>query len=206
MKIAVFIFPGVEELDFVGVYEVLAKAETMRQESSLNLSEPINVEIIGFEREIVCANGMIVKAHKLYHRLDNYDVLIIPGGKGISALKDNEDFLEDIKQFSEKHIIASVCTGALVLAWAGILKGKRGATHYFHRRKLEEFCKVIPERVAIDENVITAGGVSSSIDLGLELLEIFYGNKISEQVAERIEYQKLVSLKFKPRFCWVKIF
>jgi len=206
MKFAVFIFPGVEELDFVGVYEVLAKAETMRQESSLDLSEPINVEIIGFEREIVCANGMIVKAHKLYYGLDNYDVLIIPGGRGINAFKNNKNFLEDIKQFAKSHIIASVCTGALVLAWAGVLRDKRATTHYLHRKKLEEFCKVIPERVVIDENIITAGGVSSSIDLGLELLEIFYGNKISEQVAKRIEYQKLVSLKFKPRFSWVKIF
>ncbi len=158
----------------------------------MNLSEPINVKILSFEQEIVCANGMIVKTHKLYQGLKDYDVLVIPGGKGISALKDNKDFLVDIKQFSKNHIIASVCTGALVLAWAGVLKDKRATIHYFHRKKLEEFCKVIPERVVIDGNVITAGGVSSSIDLGLELLEIFYGNKISEQVAERIEYQKKV--------------
>lgn len=191
MKIAIFIFPGVEELDFVGVYEVLAKAEVMRKENSLNLPEPIEVEILSFEQEIVCANGMLVRAYKLYPRLDNYDVLIIPGGKGIGAFKDNKDFLEDIKKFSTNHIIASVCTGALILAWAGVLKDKRATTHHLHRKRLEKFCKVIPERVVIDKNVITAGGISSSIDLGLELLEIFFGNKIAKQVAERIEYQKL---------------
>jgi cyclohexyl-isocyanide hydratase len=192
MKIAIFVFPGVEELDFVGVYEVLAKAEAMRKENSLNLTEPIELEILSNQQEIMCANGMIVKAHQLYQGLNDYDGLIIPGGKGIRALKNNKDFLEDIKKFSKSHLIASVCSGALILAWAGVLKGKRATTHHLHRKKLEEFCEVVPEKVVIDKNVITAGGVSSSLELGLKLLEIFYGNKIAEEVAERIEYQKLM--------------
>lgn len=189
MRIAVFVFPEVEELDFVGVFEVLTKAEEMRKEKLLDVQEPLKVEIISFEQEITCAHTLVVKAHRIYDGLENYEVLIIPGGRGIHALKNNKDFLEDVKRFSRKHLVASVCTGSFVLAWAGLLSGKKAITHHLHAKELKAFCTVTPERVVIDGNIVTAGGVSSSIDLGLKLLEVFFDKKISDQVAERIEYK-----------------
>ncbi len=192
MKVAIFVFPGVEELDFVGVYEVLAKAGSMIEDKIWNLANPIHVEIIGNQKQIVCANGMIIKVHSLYQGLEDYDLLIIPGGEGIKTFKKKNDFLEDLKQFSKnkKKRIASVCTGALILAWAGLLSGRRATTHHLHRTDLEKFCTVTPKRVVLDENIITAGGISASIDLGLKLLEVYYDKKVSKQVAERIEYRK----------------
>ncbi len=189
MRTAVFVFQGVEELDFVGVYEVLTKAEEMRKEKLLNIHEPIEVEIVSFKHEITCAHGMTVKVHRIYDGLENYDVLIIPGGRGIHALKNNKDFLEEAKQFSQKHLVASVCTGSFVLAWAGILSGKKATTHHLHAEELKPFCTVTPKRVVVDGNIVTAGGVASSIDLGLKLLEVFFDEEISDQVAERIEYR-----------------
>lgn len=69
MKAAILIFPGVEELDFVGVYEVLAKAQAMAREGTINLKEPLEVELVAFVREVECANGMTVLPHALYHGL-----------------------------------------------------------------------------------------------------------------------------------------
>ncbi|MFQ6108859.1 MAG: DJ-1/PfpI family protein [Candidatus Aminicenantales bacterium] len=188
MKIAIFVFPGLEELDFVGVFEVLAKAEEMRKEGMLDAHESIEIEIVSFEQEIVCAHDMVIKAHRIYDGLENYDVLIIPGGRGIHSLKDNRGFLKDIEEFARERLIASVCTGSFVLAWAGLLSGKKATTHHLHSKDLEGFCQVIPERIVVDGNVITAGGISSSIDLGLRMLEIFFDENIAEQVAARIEY------------------
>jgi len=189
MKTAVFIFSGVEELDFVGVYEVLTKAEWMRREKIVNIDENVDVKLVGFEKEVVCANNMIVKSQELYSGLDEYDSMIIPGGRGIYLLKENESFLKSLKKFSEKKITASVCTGALVLAWAGVLEGKEATTHHKHRDKLKKFCNVVNDRVVVAENVVTSSGVSSSIDLGLKLLEILFGKELSLKVAERIEYK-----------------
>lgn len=189
MRIAVFVFQGVEELDFVGVFEVLAKAEEMRRDKLLNFDESVEIEIIGFEQEIICAHGMVMKVHRIYDGLENYDVLIIPGGRGIHALKNNKDFLEEVKRFSGEHLVASVCTGSFVLAWAGLLSGKKATTHHLHAEELKPFCTVISKRVVVDGNIITAGGVASSIDLGLKLLEVFFDEEISDQLAERIEYK-----------------
>jgi cyclohexyl-isocyanide hydratase len=84
--------------------------------------------------------------------------LIIPGGRGIHALKNNKDFLEEVKRFSQKHLVVSVCTGSFVLAWAGLLSGKKATTHYLHKNELKKFCTVIPKRVVVDGNIITAEG------------------------------------------------
>jgi archaellum component FlaF (FlaF/FlaG flagellin family) len=64
MRIAVFVFQGVEELAFVGVYEVLTKAEEMRKDKLLNIHESIEVEIVAFNHEITCAHAMVVKVHR----------------------------------------------------------------------------------------------------------------------------------------------
>jgi len=186
-KIAVYVFPDVEELDFVGVYEVLTKTVAMKEDGSLLIDEALKVDIIGPKRKIKCANNLTVEPHRVTKDFRGYDMVVIPGGKGVRTLIKDRALLEKIKQFSEDHVVCSVCTGALVLAEAGVLKGKKGATHHDHRDELSRFCKVVNERVVIDGNVITTGGVSSSLDLGLEILELVYGTEVADQVADRLE-------------------
>jgi len=186
-KIAVYVFPDVEELDFVGVYEVLAKTVAMKEDGSLLIDEALKVDTIGPKRKIRCANGLIVEPHRVTDDFQGYDMVIIPGGKGVRTLTKDKAFLERIKRFSEDHVVCSVCTGSLVLAEAGVLEGRKGATHHDYRDELSGFCKVVNERVVVDGNVITTGGVSSSLDLGLEILEIVYGKRVADQVADRLE-------------------
>ncbi len=186
-KIGIYIFPDVEELDFVGVFEVLAKTRSMKKEGKLPIEKPLQVDIIASENMITCANGLIVKPHKVADNFEDYDLLIVPGGRGVAKLFGDAEFLKKIREFARDHIICSVCTGALVLGKAGILKGKKATTHHNAREALREFCEVVDSRTYMDGNVISAGGVSCSLDLGLKILEITYGRKIAEIVADRME-------------------
>ncbi len=183
-RVAILIFPGVEELDFLGVYEVLGK---LRQ---LEGKGPV-VELVGTEPGITCALGMRVIPHRVYREqgLAGCDLLVIPGGPGIEDLMEDEGLLREIKRFSEDHIVCSVCTGAFLLGVAGVLEGRRATTHHLRRRELKGYCKeVMEERVVQDGNVITAAGVSAALDLGLKIAELACGPEAAQRVAERLEY------------------
>jgi len=162
-KIGIYIFPDVEELDFVGVFEVLAKTRSMEKEGKLPIEKPLQVDVIASENMITCANGLIVKPHKVVDNFKDYDQLIVPGGRGVAKLFDDAEFLERIREFAKDHMICSVCTGALVLGKAGILKGKKATTHHNAREALREFCEIVDSRTHMDSNVISAGGVSCSL-------------------------------------------
>lgn len=199
-KIAILAFPDVEELDLVGVYEILAKTKSMKEEGNLDIKEPLQVEILGLirakqessvsvyerEREIVCRNGLIIKPHKAYQDLNDYDILIVPGGRGISAVRKDKALLSGIAAFARDHLVCSICTGAFVLAEAGLLEGKKATTHHDAIDELKAYCQVSDERVVVDGNIVTAGGVSCSLDLGLKLLEMIYDKEVSEKVARRL--------------------
>jgi len=187
-RIGILVFPEVEELDFVGAYEVLAKTKHMWEEGSLKVDEPLTVELIAKEQEVRCKNGLVVRAHRSIESLNEYDMIIVPGGYGISGLKEDRETLDRLARFAERKPISSVCTGAFPLAWAGVLKGRRATTHWNYKGLLKDFCEVSDERVVVDGNVITSAGVSSSIDLGLRLLEMIYGKDVADVMAKRIEY------------------
>jgi cyclohexyl-isocyanide hydratase len=186
-KVGIYIFPDVEELDFIGVFEVLAKSRSMKDEGKLPIEKPLQVDVIASENIITCANGLMVKPHKITDSFEGYDLLIVPGGKGVTKLFGAAEFLKKIREFARDHMICSVCTGALILGKAGLLKGKKATTHHNAREALREFCEVVDSRVYIDDNVISAGGVSCSLDLGLKILEITYGKKTAEMVADQME-------------------
>ena len=186
-KVGIYIFPDVEELDFIGVFEVLAKSRSMKDEGKLPIEKPLQVDVIASENIITCANGLMVKPHKITESFEGYDLLIVPGGKGVTKLFGAAEFLKKIREFASDHMICSVCTGALILGKACLLKGKKATTHHNAREALREFCEVVDSRVYIDDNVISAGGVSCSLDLGLKILEITYGKKTAEMVADQME-------------------
>jgi len=186
-KVGIYIFPDVEELDFVGVFEVLAKTRSMKDEGDLSIEKPLQVNVIASENMVTCANGLLVKPHRVADDFEDYDLLIVPGGRGITKLLDDMEFLNRIRDYAQKHMVCSVCTGALILGKAGVLKGKKATTHHNAREALREFCEVVNSRTYMDGNVISAGGVSCSLDLGLKILEITYGKKIAGMVADRME-------------------
>jgi cyclohexyl-isocyanide hydratase len=190
-KAAIFIFPEVEELDFVGVFEVLAKSRGMHEEGIIQLDEPMQVDILAREKEVKCRNGLIVKPNKIASNFDGYNILIVPRGKGVHEVMKDKEILTNIQAFARErnHLVCSVCTGSLILGKASILANKRTVTHHMCRNELKEYCKVAQERVVVDGNIITSGGIACSIDLGLKLLELLYEKDVAEKVAERLEIE-----------------
>ena len=186
-SISVFIFPDVEELDFVGVYETLGSVNTMLKERILKLDGPLKIDILATESPVKCTNGLKVLPEKVSSDFTPYDVLIIPGGGGIRPLMKDDGFLEKLREFAKDHVICSVCTGSLLLGAAGILKGKKALTHQWYVKELQGYAEPARGRVHVDGNVVTAAGVSSSIDLGLKLIELIFDASTAGKIAGRLE-------------------
>lgn len=171
MKVAILVFPGVEELDF-GFLEVLAVANRTKGEAWFEM------ELVGVSRgPIRCSGGMRVVADKTIARARGYDLIFVPGGGaskggGVDLVSKDARVL-DLLRSAERHgkMVWSVCTGALVLGGAGLLRGKKGVTHHAYLHRLELYgAEVARRRVVSDGKVTTGGGISSSIDVGLELV------------------------------------
>lgn len=121
--------------------------------------------------------------------METYDALIVPGGWGTRTLQYNNEFLNWISTAQNAKYKISVCTGSLVLGAAGFLKNKKATTNYQEYEALRPYCKeVLTDRVVDDGNIITAGAVSTSIDLGLYLCEKWAGKAARALIKERIDY------------------
>jgi cyclohexyl-isocyanide hydratase len=118
------------------------------------------------------------------------DVLCLPGGSGTNAAMLDEAFMYEIRRLG-KHAkyVTSVCTGALVLGAAGLLRGKRATTYWAEREVLQQFgAKVEDARVVRDGNVITGGGVTAGLDFALVVIAEIFGRATAEYVQLRLEY------------------
>src|SRR5437879_12168797 len=114
---------------------------------------------------------MDVLAHEALRGLSDLGLVIVPGGAGRAEVVKDRDFLSELLTFGTEKPIASVCSGALILAAAGLLAGRKATTHRSFMDELRTVADVVKDRVVEDGLVTTAGGVTASIDLGLHLLE-----------------------------------
>jgi transcriptional regulator GlxA family with amidase domain len=193
MKVAILVFPGVEELDFVGFLEVLAVANRVRGERYFE------TELVGTEAgPIECSGGLKVVTDGNLRDLRGHDLLFVPGGGarrgvGVDALLGNRLVLDALKKaYDEGKMVWSVCTGALVLAKAGLLDGRAATTHHEFLDELKRSgARVRRARVVVDGRITTGGGISSSIDVGLELVKETLGREAAKEVGERMEYPPL---------------
>jgi len=184
LNIGVLLFPQVEELDFVGPFEILSYINKIRPEST-------KVLLIAETAEPVKAfNGMKIIPDVTMANCPQLDILVAPGGKGRYAAMKNTAIKEFIQQQAQKaKYITSVCTGAFLLAEAGLLKNKKATTYHTAFAELAAYSvDVLPQKVVRENNIITAAGVSSGIELGLYLLKEEFGAAVAQEVANKIEY------------------
>ncbi len=184
MRIGILLFDGVEELDAVGVYEVLAKAKQIHPKLDLT------VRFRAVKEDITGALGMKFLAHEVLRDLSDLDLVIVPGGAGRTEVVKDREFLARLLDFGTEKPIASVCTGALILVAAGLLAGRKATTHRSAMDELRTVADTVDNRVVEDGLVTTAGGVTASIDLGLHLLEKHFGPELAREVEEHIEYRR----------------
>ena len=184
MKLAYIIFNGITWLDLIGVYEPVSKLK------SRNYLPDLSWDICSYTETAEDLFGLSVVPSKIKAPLNTYDAIIIPGGMGTRELQYDTGFLDWIRTGKTCKYKISICTGSLILGAAGFLKDKKATTNFQEYEALKPYCsKVVTDRVVDDENTITAGAVTASIDLGLYLCSIWAGNEASEDIRKRIDYR-----------------
>lgn len=184
-RIAFLVFPRLTLLDLVGAYDALRRIATMK------IDPGVTHRLIGTEAEIVDDTGFTLRPESVYEDLGAFDLLYVPGGFGTRALLDDSRFIGYLRAWGTERPLTSVCTGSLLLGRAGYLQGKRATTHHRAYDLLRPYCReVITDQRIVDEGqVVTAGGVASSLDLGLYLVEKFWGTSARETIAAQMEYR-----------------
>jgi transcriptional regulator GlxA family with amidase domain len=182
------LFEDFEELDAVGPWEVLAYWTRTFPDDGWNVT---TVSRDG--RPVRAAKGLVVQPEHSYDTLPQLDVLIYPGGVGTRPHLRDEQQLEWVRRQRESvPLVTSVCTGALVLAGAGLLKG-RPATTYWNcldlLSELDPSIEVRPDARFVDDgDVITAAGVSAGIDMALHLVARLHSIERAREVRRGIQY------------------
>ncbi len=185
MKFGFLLFPELEELDFVGPWEIIGVWGEFFEgpEHRLTVSQSL--------AEVKCAKGLKIVPDYSFDNCPPLDYLLIPGGWGTRKEVTNRDLLEFVKRQSGscKHVL-SVCTGAFILQAAGLLKGKRATTHWRSLDRLRKFqeVSVMEQRFVRDGNIWTAAGISAGIDLALAFIADQGGEEVAGKVQLHAEY------------------
>jgi transcriptional regulator GlxA family with amidase domain len=185
IKIGVLIFPQVEEMDFVGPFEVLSYINKLQPNST-------QVFLVAENSDVIQAfNGMKIVPEYSFETCPDLDILVIPGGKGRFEAMHNPKIKEFVlNQAKHTKYMTSVCTGAFILATAGLLEGKKATTYHTALEELEIYHAIAIKQTKVvqDGNIITAAGVTSGLELGFYILKLLFGRDLSKEVAEKIEY------------------
>jgi len=178
-KIGLLLFPDITQLDLTGPYEVFTKFPDAE------------VHLVAKSMAPVTANGgMQILPTMTLATCPQLDLVCVPGGAGMNPLLNDPETLAFLqKQAAGARYVTSVCTGALVLGAAGLLKGRRAATHWMSREMLADFGAIpVAERVVKDGNVITGGGVTAGIDFALTVAAEAFGEDLAKTIQLGIEY------------------
>ncbi len=186
--VAILLFDDVEVLDFAGPFEVFSVTR------ELSGDRLFNVHTVGLTPGTIRArNGLKIVPEHTLESVPAPQVLIVPGGQGTRALLHQAGVIDWIRRKATKaEIIASVCTGSLVLAKAGLLTGLPATTHYqcFDLLRSLEPTAVVREDLRFTEHdrILTAAGISAGIDLSLHLVARLLGVETAQRTAAYMEY------------------
>jgi transcriptional regulator GlxA family with amidase domain len=188
MVIGVALFDGAEELDWAGPWEVLAAWAQQWPDDGVRV-----FTLARSDGLVTCAKGLRVIPDETWETAPPLDVLVYPGGRGTRAELLDEAVLDWVRGISRSGaVVASVCTGSLVLASAGLLDGKPATTHWQSLELLPTLgtdIEVRPDDRFVDNgNVITAAGVSAGIDMALHLVARLHSPERAREVRRYIQY------------------
>jgi cyclohexyl-isocyanide hydratase len=181
-RVGILVFEEVEELDFVGPLEVFGM---------LSRGNELEIAVVAETPEpIRCHYGLRILPDYSLQQCPPLDLLVVPGGPGARKhAREDPAILEFVRR--QQGYVASICTGALVLAAAGLLKNESATTHHNRLDMLREYQGVAVEegvRMVIGDRVATSAGVSAGIDLSLALLAKWWGEAAAQKVADNMEW------------------
>ncbi|HEX8090812.1 MAG TPA: DJ-1/PfpI family protein [Blastocatellia bacterium] len=184
MKAAFIIYDGMTALDFVGAYDALTRLKTM------SFIPDFEWEICARTEQVTDGSGLRFVPTMTRGGLQDFDMVIVPGGYGSRKLAGDDEFIFWLKTSEKCKLKASVCTGSVLLGAAGFLRGKKATTHRSAFDELRPFCEtVVDERVVDEGDIITARGVVAAIDLGLYICEKLAGREARERIQRQMDYQ-----------------
>ncbi|MEO8922291.1 MAG: DJ-1/PfpI family protein [Caldimonas sp.] len=177
--IGMLIFDGMTNLDFAGPLDVLAR-----------MPDAV-VHVLAKSRDpVITDTGLLVSPALALGQAPPLDMLFVGGGPGSTALMEDEEVLSFLRERAVTACwITSVCTGALVLGAAGLLRGYKAATHWTAMDVLPLLgAEPVCERVVVDRNRITGGGVTAGIDFGLRVAALLHGDAVAQAIQLGMEY------------------
>jgi cyclohexyl-isocyanide hydratase len=178
-QIGLLLFPDMTQLDFTGPYEVFARLPDTVVHVVAMTADPVRTD-----------RGLVLVPNTICAACPPLDVIVVPGGPGQQRLMEDEAVLSFLReQARSARYVTSVCTGALVLGAAGLLRGYRATTHWLSLPLLELFGAIaVNERVVVDRNRVTGGGVTAGIDFGLMVAAMLRGETVAQQIQLQMEY------------------
>lgn len=192
LTIGILIFDDIEVLDLGGPFEVFSVASRVAVRKGQ--AAPFKPVLIGLnEAPATARGGFQVLPHATLDTHPTLDVLIVPGGV-VDAIQASSRVIRWVKQQAATvNLVASVCTGAFVLAQAGLLDGLKVTTHWEDQTDLaRQFpnLTVVPDVSWVDQGrVVTSGGISAGIDMGLHLIERLHSRELALATAKQMEYR-----------------
>lgn len=197
LNTGIVVFDGVEVLDFAGPFEVFSRTRLEPGPGSRRTEEsaPFRVFTVAASRDPIRATGglQVIPTFAL-HDAPAIHLLVVPGGFGTRPLLEDEPFLQWIRaRAAQATHVTSVCTGSLVLAAAGLLRGRRATTHWGALgllARLDPTVTVEEDRRVVHDGVLTSAGVAAGIDMALDLVEHLHGRAIADETAAYIEYPR----------------
>jgi cyclohexyl-isocyanide hydratase len=179
LHIGSLVFPGVDQIDLTGPFEVLSRIP--------NCTHRVYGKTTDIVRDI---HGLGLVPDATLANAPQLDVLHVPGGYGQEDLMDDREVLDWIRYQAEgARIVFSVCTGALILGAAGLLRGRRATTHWASHHLLAAFeANAVDDRVVVDGKFVFAAGVTAGIDGALTVVAKLAGDTVAQRIQLAIAY------------------
>ncbi len=179
IRIGMLVFPKITQLDLTGPFEWFSRIPDAE------------VSLLWKTTELVTSgSGLALKPTLALAAAPQLDVLVVPGGLGVVPLLEDTPVLDFLRGQAEgARYVTAVCTGSLLLGAAGLLRGYRATTHWAYHDLLAAVGAVpIKQRIVIDRNRITGGGVTAGIDFGLRVTAELCGEHVARAVQLGLEY------------------
>ena len=188
LNVGIFVYDDVEVLDFAGPFQVFTTAQRVALPD-----RPFATFTVAAGNEVQARGGLPIVPSYLFGREPHIDVLIVPGGVVTDELAKPAVIEWIAARAAEAKLTASVCTGAFLLAKAGVLDGRKATTHW---EDIDDFRKSFPgipvdadARWVEQGNVVTSAGISAGIDMSLHLVERLAGEPLAHRTARQMDYR-----------------
>ena len=193
LRVGIYIYDEVEVLDFAGPYEVFSTASRVFARGQPASPAPFTVSLLAESRELIQARGgFMVQPHFTTGEHPPLDILMVPGGVHGPELTKRRVLEWIALQHKQTQLTASVCTGAFLLAAAGILDGSEVTTHWEDCADLARDFPALTVREGVrwveHERTMTAAGISAGLDMSLRIVARFTGQDLAERTARQMDY------------------